>query len=331
MPASLGDRKTSRSRQVDPTPTQCFGHAGSIASCMPYMAFNNKLQGSFSVLAGPAPQIMDTERAYLIDSMQRQSQRVRRLRDNLRRIDERLARMAVELGDMEASPCSATTLADGGTAGNERRRLRKEANLVKGRILEAEKQEHLALLHLNDSGFRNQGLEHVQDNCAPQPSLMLSSASPSDHQWRWHMHHQEPATQVLPSIQTILPRSSLCGPSVLSPLSPPFIPGVMFSNSFSWDNKSHSDATTEAGMIVHFSPTDMSGVGVLCWSTVPCLEIIDANDAEIREEDAGVVREADSRNSVSHRSISLNQINLGYAPWPQDKRMSMPSLRSIWP
>ncbi|KAH8847383.1 hypothetical protein MCOR27_000370 [Pyricularia oryzae] len=330
MPASLGDHKTSWSRQVNTTPNPCFGHAGIIASCMPYMGFNNNHQGPFSDLAGSAPQIMDTERAYLIDSMQRQSQRVRRLRDNFRRIEERLARVAVELGDMEASPCSNTTIVDGSTNGNERRKLRKEASLLKGRILEAEKQEHLALLRLNDFGIKNQGQEHVQGHFAPQTSLMFFPASPSDHQWQ--MRHQEPATQVLPPIQTILPQSSLLGPSALSPLSPPFIPGVMFSNSFSWDNKSQIDETTaEVRMIDHFSPTDVSGVGGLYWSTVPCLESIEASYSKTREKDAGVVRGADSRNSVSHCSISLNQISLGYAPWPQDKRMSMPSLRSIWP
>ncbi|KAI6382028.1 hypothetical protein MCOR25_000907 [Pyricularia grisea] len=272
---------------------------------------------------------MDTERAYLIDSMQRQSQRVRRLRDSLRRVEERLARTVVEISDFEVSHCSDTTMIDGGTNGTERRKLRKEVNLLKGRILEAEKQEHLAILRLNDFGIRNQGQEHAQGRCAPQLSLMLSPASPSDHQW--HMHHQEPATQVLPSIQTVLPQSSLLGPSVLSPLSPAFIPGVLFSNCFSWDNKSHNDTTTDAAMIDHFSPTDMSGVGVLYWSTIPSVEIVEPNDAEAREKDTGVIWESDSQNSASHRSISLNQISLGYAPWPQDKRMSMPSLRSIWP
>ncbi|TLS30486.1 hypothetical protein PpBr36_02905 [Pyricularia pennisetigena] len=330
MPTSQRGHKTSQSRQVDPRPAICFGHAGSVASCMPYMAFNNIHSGPFSVLAGPSPQIMDTERAYLIDSMQRQIQRVRRLRDSLRRIEGRLARMAVEIGDVGVSPCSNATIVAGGTNGNERRKLRKEANLLKGRILEAEKQEHLALLRLNDFGIKNQGQGHLQSHSAPKPSLMLSPASQYDREWQ--MRHQEPATQALPSTQTILPQSLLLAPSMLSPLSPPFIPGAMFSNSFSWANKSHRDETTEAIMMDQFSPTDMSAVGVLYWPTLPSLDIIDAKDAKTGEKDTGlVVREADSRTLVSHRSISLNQINLGYAPWPQDKRMSMPSLRSIWP
>lgn len=260
---------------------------------------------------------MDNEQAYLVDSLQRQQQRVRKLTDGMLHIEERLATIAIEEGNSGAGLRRlGTASACGGAGGGERRKLRKDASLLRSRIVAAERQESLVLGRLNDIGIQKGGQEPMQCYFAPQPFFVFPL---SPHLlYQVPIQYLEPMRTILPPIHTTFSQQSILASSLLSPLSPAFVPGVMFSDSFSWNANEHRDATTTnaAKPADQLSPTDMSG-----------LETSEVDKIEGEEEDGE--EEIGDYSWKRGRSAFVGPISPMDAP-THHKRMSLPAVRSMW-
>ncbi|ROW09631.1 hypothetical protein VMCG_02598 [Cytospora schulzeri] len=245
------------------------------------MGFENQMFGG-----------MSNERSYLLENLQRQHDRGQRLTHALSNVETRL-----------------TSAQNKGEA----RRLRKEAGLLKNKIVESNKQERLIAMRLNDMQSEEMNrLYQVQ-----QPGLLPYPYSPAQPWGQMTLSPMTPLTPVSP-LTPLPPGIYHPAPIPPSPLDSPFF----LASPFLLYNPV---VPHEQNFIFNGEPQ---------WSYAP----------EQHHAISPVKTEETRRKSVELRgtraleSVLSDQINTGrrwsladtFSPSPRDKRMSMPGLQTIW-
>lgn len=205
----------------------------------------------------PRPlQDLHNERSYLFYNLRKQGDRATRLFQRYAAVETRLA--------------AATTTP-------ETRKCKKEAALIKTKIVESTQQEQLILLRLGEIHVELQNrdrwmLVHHRPLLQSPPPLVYPTQSPPPYPlspsvaqggevyplspFQEHEREQEDASATDQSSDYFS-----CPPSsLLSPLSPCFTPGVVFSEDI-WSRASKTSAekettTTEDGSAPTFTPTE---------------------------------------------------------------------------
>ncbi|KAK4454369.1 hypothetical protein QBC34DRAFT_157889 [Podospora aff. communis PSN243] len=274
---------------------------------------------------------LHNERTYLLQNLQRQGERATRLLERYATLEARL---------------SAPTPPNGTSKPPSSRKTRKELATLKGRLAESSRQEHLMLLRLGEIWLEVRNRERW---------LAVAGHMPQ----RAHGGVEIPPTPAtaVSAVSAASTEYFACS-SALSPLSPDFVPGRPFSKQDMWGRTIHEDEDAEgAKKSTHEGDDRGQGIrgggdaaegGEAQEDSIYMMEREEAgNDKEDqtdREVDTGTksvmfkeviweIDDEDANTSVKHlptkgrRSISLH---LPFALGARDKRMSLPSLKTIW-
>lgn len=206
----------------------------------------------FTQTLSPDPRDPYTERSYLMQNLQSQDLRAKRLLSRLTSAEERLAHAEAER-----------------TVPGEARRIRKEISLLKAKMAETAHQERLTLLRMSDLYVEIQGRERwsaVQRQKAlqgcvanvPQYYYFQVQAPPPPPPPPTAVNGSFPAAAVEPfdamklaslaegdynSSEAVLTPGFAA--SLLSPLSPDFVPGSPFAENVFWAKETKEETKAE--------------------------------------------------------------------------------------
>lgn len=235
---------------------------------------------------------MSNERLYLLENLQRQHDRGQRLSHALSNVETRLASVQSK---------------------GEARKLRKEAGLLKSKIVESNKQEHLIAKRLDD--LHREEIYRLYQ--AQQPGLLPHPYSPHQPWSRVALSPMTPLSPVSP-LSPLPPGIYHPSPIPPSPLEPAFI---------------------LASPCVSYSPTVPYEQSLFSGGEHQGLYAPEQHDAV-----SPVTAKETRRNSLEHKAtgtpenVLSEQENISrrwsladtYSPSPRNKRMSMPGLQTIW-
>lgn len=212
--------------------------------------------------------------------------------ENLRRQHERGERLSHALHNVETRLGSAQSR-------GEARKLRKEVGLLRSKIAESRKQEKLITMRLND--LQNEDLKYFYQ--AQQTGLFPYSYPPSQPWAHIPMPPMTPLTPISPF--TPLP-AGLYHPTPVQP-SPLDAPSLV-------------------------SPTFPTVNSFVPYEQEPHLTGIEEVVSVVEQGDDGspVKLEDIRRQSLALEPVRRWSLADTFSPFPKDKRMSMPGLKTIW-
>ncbi|KAK0620316.1 hypothetical protein B0T14DRAFT_228495 [Immersiella caudata] len=280
---------------------------------------------------------LHNERTYLLQNLQRQGERATRLLERYAALEAKVSGSASSNGTV-TKPTSS-------------RKTRKELATLKGRLVESSRQEQLMLLRLGEIWLEVRNRErwlavagHVQ-------------------------HHAGGGAGIPPTPATAASTTSTeyfaCS-SALSPLSPSFVPGKSFSLQDIWGSTIPNDGDMKQSKEDNFKGKEVETEDTRTGSgeaTVEqhsesddaqedCVFVVkgeedgeDKNDEDAAETGTGAKtvmfkeviwelndEDADSsgEKQLPSKGRRLTSLHLPLALGARDKRMSLPSLKTIW-
>ncbi|KAK3368900.1 hypothetical protein B0T24DRAFT_343412 [Lasiosphaeria ovina] len=276
-----------------------------------------------SCLSPRPPGDLDNERAYLVSNLHQQS-------DKATKYYERYAALEAQLPEAQK--------------GSETRKVKREMSSLRNKMGESSQQEQLVLMRLGEIFFESQKRQHWQQQqqqslTSPQQVLPMAQFPP--------MAEASPFPTTSSSVGTS--SDYFTSSSALSPLSSAFVPGAITFSEDIWGEKpapgkpmdepqtikeeripgmggfdeAMPDAIGNCGefsegveynddrQMAGGSGTEEAQVDDVMWD-------FDGDDSE----QAGVDKQRQRLSSFSLPPLPLS---------PREKRMSMPSLKNLWP
>lgn len=297
---SQGDRTTKKRETSLPNNNLSIHPA-------PYNPFMTLQSPVFSPHALAAPP--NNERSYLLENLQRQQDRGKRLADALHIIEVRVT----------------STQSKG-----ETRKLRKEAGLLKKKISESLRQEELISLRLkdidNEEYLRNPYWQ-AQSTGSMSYAIHWSPYSPLPTWTPMSLPMMSPIHGPVSPLTPLPPGLYHPSPIVPSPLTSPYWLGAQYQNPY-----------PTMGPYVQTDPAYYTGVGsqqsylpeaiAVTPSRRQSLAATNATLGELKNKTSKSV-DFELRQEGAYRGRRWSLANT-FSPKPKDKRMSIPGLQTIW-
>ncbi|KAK0718099.1 hypothetical protein B0T26DRAFT_313013 [Lasiosphaeria miniovina] len=269
---------------------------------------------------------LDNERAYLVSNLHQQS-------DKATKNYERYVALEAQLPEAQK--------------GSETRKVKRKMSSLRNKIGESSQQEQLVLLRLGEIFFESQKRQHKQQQ--QQNFTSLQQVLP--------MAQFPPMAEASPFPTT----SSSAGTSsdyftpssALSPLSPAFVPGAITFSEDIWGEKPAPGKPIDEPQTIkeERKPETAGGMGSFDEAMPDAIgncgefsERVEYNDDRQMAGDSGteeaqiddVMWDFDGDDSeqagVDKKRQRLSSLSLPLlSPSPREKRMSMPSLKNLWP